>query len=80
MASGDVKITREDGLLAQAEDATYYQAQEKVVLTGQPTVRQGEDFVEGSTITLFLKEKRSIVEGSNDKKVRAVLSPKSKKR
>jgi lipopolysaccharide export system protein LptA len=36
--------------------------------------------VEGSTITLFLKEDRSIVEGSKGKRARAVLSPGSAKR
>jgi lipopolysaccharide export system protein LptA len=30
--------------------------------------------VEGSTITLYLKEDRSIVEGSDGKQVRAVIS------
>ena len=63
-----------------AEKAVYYQNDEKVVLTGKPVVKRGNDFVEGSKITLFLKEKRSIVEGAEDKKARAVLIPRSKKR
>ena len=80
IATGQVKITRPDGGLAMAEKAIYYEKGQKVVLTGEPIVQQGNDFVEGSTITLFLKEKRSIVEGSGKKKVRAVLFPRSKKR
>ena len=63
-----------------AEQAIYYQSDERVVLTGKPVVKQGNDFVEGAKITLLLKENRSIVEGSEDSKVRAVLSPKNKKR
>jgi len=80
IAIGDVKINRPDGGLATAEKAIYYQNDEKVVLTGKPIVRQGNDFVEGSKITLFLKEKRSIVEGSEGRKIRAVLFPRSEKR
>lgn len=80
IATGGVKITRPDGGLAMAEKAIYYEKDEKVVLTGKPIVQQGNNFVEGSRITLFLKEKRSVVEGSEEKKVRAVLFPRSKKR
>ena len=42
-------------------------------------MKQGEDFVEGDVITLFLKENRSIVESAGDKKVRAVIFPKQEK-
>jgi len=80
VATGKVIITRADGGYAKSENAVYYQDEEKVILTGNPVVRQGNDFVEGEKITLFLKEKRSIVEGSKGKKVRAVLSQKNKKR
>jgi len=79
VATGKVRIIRQDGGVAMAERAVYFQEDEKVVLTGHPVIKQGNDFVEGSKITLFLKEKRSIVEGSARKKVRAVLSPRSKK-
>ena len=63
VAAEHVTITRSDGGLATAEEAIYYQDGEKVVLTGNPVVKQGSDFVEGSRITLFLKERRSVVEG-----------------
>jgi lipopolysaccharide export system protein LptA len=80
IAMGQVTITQADGGTATAEKATYYQSEEKVVLTGNPIVKQGDDFVEGSTITLFLKEDRSIVEGSESKRARAVLSPRNVKK
>jgi lipopolysaccharide export system protein LptA len=80
VASGKVKISRPDGALAMAEEGVYYESDEKVVLTGRPVVKQGDDFVEGSRITLYLKEKRSVVEGSEKEKVRAVLHPRSEKR
>ena len=79
IATGKVKIDHSDGGLAMAEKAVYYQDEDKVVLTGNPAIKQANDFVEGSKITLFLKEKRSIVEGSDKKKIRAVLFPGSEK-
>ena len=79
VATGKVRILRPDGGLAMAEKAVYYQDDEKVVLTNKPVVKQGNDFVQGSRITLYLEEERSIVEGSEDEKVRAVLHPKREK-
>jgi lipopolysaccharide export system protein LptA len=79
-AKGMVKITRPDGGLATADEAVYFQKEGKIVLTGTPQVKQGDDFVEGSKITLFLNEDRSIVEGSDGKQVRAVISSGQDKR
>jgi lipopolysaccharide export system protein LptA len=79
VATGAVKIIRAEGGVATGEKAVYYQKGEKLVLTGNPVVKQGEDFVEGDVITLFLKEDRSIVESAKDKKVRAVIFPKQEK-
>ena len=74
VAKGRVKIIRPEGGSASAEQAVYYQAEEKVVLTGNPIVSQGDDFIEGERITLFLKESRSVVEGSQKRKVKAVVN------
>ena len=79
IATGGVTINRSDGGVATAEKAIYYQNDEKVVLTGKPVLKQENDLVEGSKITLFLKEKRSIVEGSEGNKIRAVLFPRTEK-
>jgi len=75
VASGKVKILRTGGGSATADQAVYYQADEKVILTGNPVVKQGKDSVEGSRITLYLKDNRSVVEGSENRKVKAVLFP-----
>ena len=74
VAKGRVKITRPEGGSASAEHAVYYQAEERVVLTGNPIVKQGDDFIEGDRITLFMKESRSVVEGSQKRKVKAVVN------
>ncbi len=80
VAEGEVKIRRPAGGTATAEKAIYYSGEEKLVLTGNPVVKQGDDFVEGAKITLFLKENRSIVEGSKEGRAKAVLFPKKDKR
>ncbi len=76
VATGNVRINRLSGGTATAEKAVFYKNNETVVLTGKPVVKQGDDFVEGEQITIFLKENRSVVEGSQDKKVRATIFPK----
>ncbi|MBN2061431.1 MAG: hypothetical protein JW882_13550 [Deltaproteobacteria bacterium] len=74
-ASGKVQISRDDGSIASADKAIYYQDEEKLVLTGNPVIKRGEDFVEGAVITVYLKENRSVVEGSEGIKAKAVLIP-----
>jgi lipopolysaccharide export system protein LptA len=80
VASGEVRINRADGGVATAQEAVYYQLDEKLVLTGSPVVKQGNDFVEGDRITIFLKENRSIVESAKDKKVKATIFPRTVQR
>ena len=75
VATGDVKIVRAEGGVATGKKAVYYHLDEKLVLTGNPVVKEKNNFVEGDRITLFLKEDRSVVESLQDKKVRAVIFP-----
>jgi lipopolysaccharide export system protein LptA len=80
VATGQVKINRANGGMATAEKAVYNQNDEEVILTGNPVVKQGNDFVEGDRIIVFIKENRSIVESSEDKKVRAIIFPEPEER
>jgi lipopolysaccharide export system protein LptA len=77
VASGEVRISRAEGGVATAEEAVYYQLDDKLVLTGRPVVKQGNDFVEGDRITIFLKENRSVVESAKDHKVKATIFPRT---
>ena len=79
IALGDVIINRSDGGIARAGKAIFYQNEQKVVLTENPSVQQGPDFVEGHRITMFLNEDRSVVEGGETKRVKATIFPKEKK-
>jgi lipopolysaccharide export system protein LptA len=80
VATGQVRISHSQGGTATAEKAIYYQQEEKVVLTENPVVKKGNDFVEGDRITMYLKENRSVVESSGNRKVKAVIFPKPKKK
>jgi len=79
IALGDVVINRPDGGIARAGKAVFYQDEEKVVLTENPSVQQGPDLAEGERIVMYLKENRSIIEGSAAKRVKATLFPKEEK-
>jgi lipopolysaccharide export system protein LptA len=63
--------------LATGEKAVYYKDEERVVMTGSPKVTEGENFVEGQEITLYLNEKRSVVSGGTGGRVNAVFTPRS---
>jgi lipopolysaccharide export system protein LptA len=80
VATGRVRISHSQGGAATAEKAVYYQRDEKVVLTENPVVKKGNDFVEGDRIIMYLNENRSVVESSGDRKVRAVIFPKPRKK
>ena len=79
IALGDVIINRFDGGIARAGKAVFFNNEEKVVLTDNPSVQQGPDFVEGHRITIFLNESRSIVEGNETKRVKATIFPREEK-
>ena len=79
VATGKVEIVRSLGGTASADKAVYHQVLEQLVLTGNPVVKQENNYVEGNRITLFIKEDRSVVEGSGDNRAKAVIFPGQKK-
>jgi lipopolysaccharide export system protein LptA len=79
IALGNVIINRFDGGMARAGKAVFLHNEEKVVLTDNPSVQQGPDYVEGHRIIIFLNESRSIVEGNEKKRVKATIFPKEEK-
>ncbi len=72
VATGHVKI-KEGAWLAQAGKAVYLKNDDKIVLTDKPTVWQGDNVVRGAKITLYLKDRRSVVEGAPEKEAEAVI-------
>ncbi|MBI4686912.1 MAG: lipopolysaccharide transport periplasmic protein LptA [Nitrospirae bacterium] len=62
-ASGNVKVHKRERAIFSNE-ATYYGEEEKIVFAGEPRAIDGENIVSGTQIIYFLKDDRSIVEGS----------------
>lgn len=63
-ATGRVKIEKEDGR-ATCRKAIYYEAEKKIILTGDPVAWQKGTRVSGKRIIMFLDEDRSVVEGDS---------------
>ena len=63
-ATGRVKIQKEDGR-ATCQKAVYYEAEKKIVLTGDPVAWQKGTRVSGKRIIMFFEEDRSVVEGDS---------------
>lgn len=76
-AEGHVRIIHE-GRTATGEKAVFHQREERIVLSGSPRVTEGENFIQGNEITLFLNDRRSIVTGGGGSRVNAVFTPKGK--
>jgi lipopolysaccharide export system protein LptA len=62
-STGNVLLEQGDKK-ARSKKALYYQREEKLVLTGDPEVWEAGYRVTGTKMTMFLKEDRSVVEGS----------------
>ncbi|MRR55398.1 MAG: lipopolysaccharide transport periplasmic protein LptA [Deltaproteobacteria bacterium] len=78
-AFGNVRIVQENRI-GTAQHAVYYTNDGKIVLSGSPKVVQGKDMVSGSEITYFVNEEKSLVTGTSDARVEAVIYPKGKGR
>jgi len=79
VATGNVRIQEADRL-ATCQKAVFTNAEQKIVLTGQPKVWQGKDMVSGEKIIILLEEDKSFVESGPDQKVEMVLFPKGEQR
>jgi lipopolysaccharide export system protein LptA len=74
-ATGHVRIAEQGGREATADAATYFAREEHVRLEGNARAWQGENVVTGTTMTLYLREDRHVVEGEGDARVHAVIYP-----
>ena len=73
-ATGNVKVVQGDRI-ATGDKIVFYSDAQKIVATGNPRVWQGENVVQGTRITVYLAEKRSVVEGTRERRVQATLFP-----
>lgn len=73
-ADGEVKFVKGDKV-ATGERAVYSAAGRTIVLTGAPRVRQERDWVQGTRVTIYLDEERSVVEGAPGRRVESIIYP-----
>lgn len=74
VAEGNVDITSGDRH-ATAKKAVFNQATRTVVLSGNAVLQEGDNRVAGEKVTVFLDEKRTVVEGGGEKpRVEMVVS------
>ncbi|MCK5825637.1 MAG: lipopolysaccharide transport periplasmic protein LptA [Desulfuromusa sp.] len=77
-AIGRVRFVQLDRV-ATADQAIFQQEKEVLILTGNAVVTQGENTISGDEITLFIQENRTLIKGSENNRVKAVIVPEKKK-
>jgi lipopolysaccharide export system protein LptA len=77
VSTGNVRIITRDCRSGTAKRAEYYDAEQRVVLIGNARVWREDNVVTGERITIYLAEDRSVVEGGQQERVKAVFYPKS---
>jgi lipopolysaccharide export system protein LptA len=74
IARGNVRFIQ-GNRTAEGEEAVFFSTERKVVLTGNPIIRQARDHISGDRVTIFLDKEISIVEGKGTARVQAVIYP-----
>lgn len=76
VAEGNVRVTQA-GRSATAAKAVFFNLEQRIVLTGSTVLTQGENTLKGETVTIYLKENRSVVSGGEGGgRVTGVIYPK----
>jgi lipopolysaccharide export system protein LptA len=73
VSTGSVRIITRDCRTGTAKRAEYYDLEQRVVLLGNARVWQEDNVVSGETITIFLAQDRSIVQGGKAERVKAIF-------
>jgi lipopolysaccharide export system protein LptA len=77
LAEGNVRAIQEDKE-ARAARAMFFNLEQRIVLSGDANLTQGGNTVNGETVTIYLRENRSVVTGGEGGRVRAVIQPKGR--
>ena len=76
---GGVRIITRDCRTGTAGRAEYFDLEQRVVLIGNARVWQDDNVVTGDTITIFLSQDRSVVEGGKQERVKAIFYPRDER-
>jgi outer membrane protein assembly factor BamD len=74
-AEGNVRIVKADRT-ATCKQAFFYNDKHQIVLKGDVVVFEGKDRLTGDTVTYYLDEDRTHVEGQPDKRAHVTITPK----
>jgi lipopolysaccharide export system protein LptA len=74
-AKGGVTITDGQRTVTGGE-AVFYRDYQKIIVTGNPVMREGENVVRGERIIVLLQENRGVIEGAKGNRVTATIYPK----
>jgi lipopolysaccharide export system protein LptA len=80
VSTGNVRIITSDCRTGTARRAEYYDLDQRVVLLGNARVWQEDNVVSGETITIYVSQDRSIVQGGKQERVKAVFYPRDDKK
>lgn len=79
VSTGSVRIVTADCRTGTARRAEYHDLEQRVVLVGDARVWQDDNLVSGETITMYLAQDRSVVQGGKQDRVKAVFYPRDAK-
>jgi len=73
VSTGSVRIITKDCRTGTAQRAEYFDLDQRVVLIGNARVWQDDNVVSGDTITIYVAQDRTIVEGGKQERVKGVF-------
>jgi lipopolysaccharide export system protein LptA len=73
VSTGAVRIITKDCRTGTAQRAEYFDLDQRVVLSGNARVWQDDNVVSGDTITIYVAQDRTIVEGAKQERVKGIF-------
>ena len=73
VSTGAVRIITKDCRTGTAQRAEYFDLDQRVVLIGNARVWQDDNVVSGDTITIYVAQDRTIVEGGKQERVKGIF-------
>ena len=73
VSTGSVRIITKDCRTGTAQRAEYFDLDQRVVLSGNARVWQDDNVVSGDTITIYMAQDRTIVEGGKQERVKGIF-------
>jgi lipopolysaccharide export system protein LptA len=73
VSTGSVRIITKDCRTGTAQRAEYFDLDQRVVLSGNARVWQDDNVVSGDTITIYMAQDRTTVEGGKQERVKGIF-------